>query len=629
MKHLNLWKSTLLLFALVVGSTCAWAETETVTFSSVYKNNDMPTSYDASNFSLAYAKNTGNNAPQYYDTGTALRLYAKNTMTVSSVNTITKIELTFGSGEGSNAITTSAGTYEGGTWTGSATSVVFTIGGTSGHRRVASVKVTYTPAAKTDPTITFSTGYVRIGKTLDLSTLFSSNSSGDVTYSITAGGSYATLDGSVLTGVAAGDVTVKASQATTALYNAGEKSTTVTVKDLTLSSIAITTPPAKTTYKEGQSFDPTDMVVTATFEDASTDDVTASCTFIPSGALSTSDTKVTVSYTENAVTKTAEQAITVSPQSTSISITTNYAWLGTTSGGNLSDFPTVIDCDDLMITFNGSGTKTRGDASYIRVYSGNTMTFTAPASHFIKSIVLTRSTASSNRWDNTFTSDEGTWNNDTKTWSCGENNIEEVTLSSDGQKWISQIDVTLVPYVTITPAKEYTTLTHAKDLDFTGIEGLKAYIATSVSAGSVQMTQVNKVPAGTGLVLKATTPGSAVVVPVFDGTGADVVTSNKLAGSATETTAIAANAGYILSDGVFQPASAGTLPAGKAYLNIAVASAHPLSLDFGDGDVTGIENLTIMPSRKGEGMVYDLQGRRVAQPTKGLYIVNGKKVFVP
>ena len=627
MKHLNLWKSTLLLFALIVGSTCAWADSETVIFSDVYNDKDKPTSYDASNFSLAYAKNDGSNAPQYYNTGTALRLYAKNTMTVSSVNTITKIELTFGSGEGSNAITTSAGTYEGGTWTGSATSVVFTIGGTSGHRRVASVKVTYTPAAKTDPTITFSTGYVRIGKTLDLSTLFSSNSSGDVTYSITAGGSYATLDGSVLTGVAAGDVTVKASQATTALYNAGEKSTTVTVKDLTLSSIAITTPPAKTTYKEGQSFDPTDMVVTATFEDASTDDVTASCTFIPSGALSTSDTKVTVSYTENAVTKTAEQAITVSPQSTSISITTNYAWLGTTSGDNLSDFPTAIDCDDLMITFNGSGTKTRGDASYIRVYSGNTMTFTAPASHFIKSIVLTRSTASSNRWDNTFTSDEGTWNNDTKTWSCGENNIEEVTLSSDGQKWISQIDVTLVPYVTITPAKEYTTLTHAKDLDFTGIEGLKAYIATSVSAGSVQMTQVNKVPAGTGLVLKATTPGSAVVVPVFDGTGADVVTSNKMVGSATETTAIAANAGYILSDGVFQPASAGTLPVGKAYLNIAVASAHPLSLDFGDGDVTGIENLTPALSQ-GEGAWYDLQGRRVAQPAKGLYIVNGKKVII-
>ena len=201
-------------------------------------------------------------------------------------------------------------------------------------------------------------------------------------------------------------------------------------------------------------------------------------------------------------------------------------------------------------------------------------------------------------------------------------------MSSDGQKWISQIDVTLVPYVTITPAKEYTTLTHAKDLDFTGVEGLKAYIATEVEGDKVNMTQVNKVPAGTGLVLKATTTGSAINVPAFISGDADDVSTNKMAGSATETTAIAANAGYILSDGVFQPASAGTLPAGKAYLNIAVASAHPLSLDFGDGDVTGIENLTPALSQ-GEGAWYDLQGRRVAQPAKGLYIVNGKKVLVP
>ena len=31
---------------------------------------------------------------------------------------------------------------------------------------------------------------------------------------------------------------------------------------------------------------------------------------------------------------------------------------------------------------------------------------------------------------------------------------------------------------------------------------------------------------------------------------------------------------------------------------------------------------------KKEEVVYDMQGRRVAQPTKGLYIVNGKKLFI-
>ena len=47
---------------------------------------------------------------------------------------------------------------------------------------------------------------------------------------------------------------------------------------------------------------------------------------------------------------------------------------------------------------------------------------------------------------------------------------------------------------------------------------------------------------------------------------------------------------------------------------------------FGD-EATGIQNLTPALS-EGEGVVYNLRGQRVAQPTKGLYIVNGKKVVI-
>ena len=78
----------------------------------------------------------------------------------------------------------------------------------------------------------------------------------------------------------------------------------------TLSSIAITTPPTKSTYTAGESFDKTGMVVTATYSDSSTAEVT-SYTVTPSGALATTDTSVTVSYTEGDVTKTATQNITV------------------------------------------------------------------------------------------------------------------------------------------------------------------------------------------------------------------------------------------------------------------------------------------------------------------------------
>lgn len=43
-------------------------------------------------------------------------------------------------------------------------------------------------------------------------------------------------------------------------------------------------------------------------------------------------------------------------------------------------------------------------------------------------------------------------------------------------------------------------------------------------------------------------------------------------------------------------------------------------------DVTGIDNVKVETSK--DNIVYDLQGRRVSQPAKGIYIVNGKKVLV-
>ena len=80
-----------------------------------------------------------------------------------------------------------------------------------------------------------------------------------------------------------------------------------------LSSIAITTPPTKTEYAEGESFDPAGMAVTATYDDGTTADVTASVTCTPGGALTAADTAVTLTYTEGGVTETVTLAITVKP----------------------------------------------------------------------------------------------------------------------------------------------------------------------------------------------------------------------------------------------------------------------------------------------------------------------------
>ena len=62
----------------------------------------------------------------------------------------------------------------------------------------------------------------------------------------------------------------------------------------------------------------------------------------------------------------------------------------------------------------------------------------------------------------------------------------------------------------------------------------------------------------------------------------------------------------------------------RAYL-AEVPAAREITID--DGEVTGIVNVnSVVPAE--ECVAFDLQGRQVAQPTRGLYIVNGKKIVV-
>ena len=151
-------KITFLLAALLLMSGLTWAQsitwiaadqgyTNAQEISAVTFNNDV---------SGAFFKGTNNNAPKYYDTGAAIRCYGGNYFTVTSDYTITEITLGFGSGDGTNEITTEDNNYADGTWTGAANSVTFTIGGTSGHRRIATFSITYSAEAPVVATPSFS-----------------------------------------------------------------------------------------------------------------------------------------------------------------------------------------------------------------------------------------------------------------------------------------------------------------------------------------------------------------------------------------------------------------------------------------------------------------------------------------
>lgn len=83
---------------------------------------------------------------------------------------------------------------------------------------------------------------------------------------------------------------------------------------------------------------------------------------------------------------------------------------------------------------------------------------------------------------------------------------------------------------------------------------------------------------------------------------------------------------YILNgDALKAPNGTQNVGTGKAYLQLsAAASARPLI--FEDEDVTAINAVTTVNSEN--KTYFNIAGQRVAQPTKGLYIVNGKKVIM-
>ena len=88
-----------------------------------------------------------------------------------------------------------------------------------------------------------------------------------------------------------------------------------------LTGISILTPPSKTTYTAGETFDPADMVVQATYSNGATLQATG-YTYSPSTALTDGTTEVTIVYTEGGVSASATQAVTVVHRLESIAVTT-------------------------------------------------------------------------------------------------------------------------------------------------------------------------------------------------------------------------------------------------------------------------------------------------------------------
>ena len=125
-----------------VSSGSGGSSNESVTFSDLYTSDTDVEGTKISigtHTSVTFTKGSANS--KYYASGSSIRWYGGGSCLVESdAGNLTNITFSFGSSDGSNAITASG--YSAPTWTGDAASVTFNQGGTSGNRRIAGISTT-------------------------------------------------------------------------------------------------------------------------------------------------------------------------------------------------------------------------------------------------------------------------------------------------------------------------------------------------------------------------------------------------------------------------------------------------------------------------------------------------------
>ena len=201
-------------------------------------------------------------------------------------------------------------------------------------------------------------------------------------------------------------------------------------------------------------------------------------------------------------------------------------------------------------------------------------------------------------------------------------------------------------YCTTVPEAVEVTITSAgaasfsstKALDFSNVEGLKAYKATSKSDSYVHLDEVEQVPAGAGVIVKGAE--GLYFVPVVTGDVA-ALDGNLLVGTAEAEYTVGDDYGKVFkyvkrtSDGVvgFQKAKADwTCQVGHAYLMFSKVQAREFIGIFDDDVVTGISGASLNDNGQmindNDAPAYNLAGQKVGKGYKGIVIKNGKKVVI-
>ena len=413
----------------------------------------------------------------------------------------------------------------------------------------------------------------------------------------------------------------------------------------TLSSISISgTYP--TEFYVGDAFSHEGMTVTAHYSDASTLDVTSSATFSGYNMSTSGAQEVTVSYEESSITKTATYDITVNPVPPVV-LTLNLATniLGLPEGSSKKTTTEIgYDFGGYTYTIGGGGSGNgyyynATDAYLLMGKDGSYFTFPAYPFKVKRIKVYGRGDAGATVKFNIFVGEDAICDEVTSSKVDHLFDIPSAhqaigtvysikTTTTNANMQITKIEIMGDGEAVEVSAAGLATFASDNKLDFTNVPDLEAYIAKE-NGSKIELTQVKKVPAGTGVLLRAKNGTTAFGVPVTTASADDVTGNIFVRGNDA---AVATGSGpynYVLGkkSGVvgFYKANGAVVNTDKAYLQTTIAAAR-IDFNFDNEDATAIETIKAQNAENGE--FFDLQGRKVANPTKGLYIVNGKKVII-
>ena len=205
--------------------------------------------------------------------------------------------------------------------------------------------------------------------------------------------------------------------------------------------------------------------------------------------------------------------------------------------------------------------------------------------------------------------------------------------AADAGNYWQFIKVTEVPLNI--DANDYTTLCLPFNVKLPQGSTVKAYYASAAAGDVLKLTEITGgiIPANQGVILHNTSEAEAANINLTITTEeATTLTGNQLRGVTAKREGYTPKQNYVLAIGNkgigFYKANFTAIAANKAYLpseNITNAQGVMMAFSFGD-EVTGIDNVNAAaPAAK---KYYDLQGRRVLYPAKGIFVTeDGQKVL--